>query len=54
MLFNSKLETLNSNISYTYFINEALLKALSYLFIYKRLITKNSSILKVLNVELKL
>jgi len=54
MLFNLKLETLNSNISYTYFIDKALLKALSYLFIYKRLITKNSDILKMLNIELKL
>jgi len=54
MLFNSRLETLNLNISYTYFIDEALLKALSYLFIYKGLITKNFGVSKVLNVELKL
>jgi len=54
MLFNLRLETLNSNILYTYFIDEALLKALLYLFVYKELITKNFDISKVLNVELKL
>jgi len=54
MLFNPRLETLNSNISYTCFIDEALLKALSYLFVYKELITKNSGVSEVLNVELKL
>jgi len=54
MLFNPRLETLNPNILYTYFINEALSKALSYLFVYKRLIIKNFDISKVLNVELKL
>jgi len=54
MLFNPRLETLNSNILYTYFIDEALLKALLYLFVYKGLVTKNFGILEVLNVELKL
>jgi len=54
MLFNLRLETLNPNISYTCSINEALLKALLYLFIYKGLITKNFDISEVLNVELKL
>jgi len=54
MLFNPRLETLNLNISYTYFINKALLKALLYLFIYKELITKNFNISEVLNIELKL
>jgi len=54
MLFNPRLETLNLNISYTYSIDEALLKALLYLFVYKGLITKNSDISEVLNVELKL
>jgi len=54
MLFNSRLETLNLNISYTYFIDEALLKALLYFFIYKELITKNFDISKVLNIKLKL
>jgi len=54
MLFNSRLETLNLNISYTYSIDKVLLKALLYLFVYKRSIIKNFNILKVLNVELKL
>jgi len=54
MLFNPRLETLNLNILYTYSINEALLKALLYLFVYKKLITKNFGISKVLNIGLKL
>jgi len=54
MLFNPRLETLNSNVSYTYSIDKALSKALSYLFVYKGLITKNFGVSEVLNVELKL
>jgi len=54
MLFNLRLETLNLNILYIYSIDKVLLKALLYLFIYKKLITKNFNILKILNIELKL
>jgi len=54
MLFDPRLETLNSNISCTCSIDKALLKALSCLFVCKGLITKNFGVSEVLNVELKL